>query len=405
MSSMNPGLVSPLLSGMDFDVQSALLESCERLALEDGAVLLEPGQENHHLYILTQGRMAAFLTEDNSQPGFPIFPGECIGEMSIIDGQPVSARVVSVGESHLVAVAEDHFWERLAPLPGVARNLLRLMSKRMRDRNQVMIHAVEQELQLAHLHKELVTAGAIQMGMLQHHRPFFPRHPGLDIHALLTPAKEVGGDLYETLQLDDDHIMVAVGDVSGKGMPAALFMMRTLTLLRAQAGAGVAPQDLLPALNRLLCENNEADMFVTLYVAILSLRTGRLQLLNGGHNLPLLSRQGAPFEVLDQAKGPLLGVLPGARYKMAETILSPGDRLLLYSDGVTEAENTQGQWFSLERMRDFLDRINPDLDMNETFVALAEEVTRFANGAAQSDDITLLGLRMPDMNQLLVAAT
>ena len=391
--------MSPLLFGLSPEAQTALLAACAPLTLEDGAVLLEPGQENHHLYLLTQGRMAAFLTEDSSQPGFPILPGESIGEMSIIDGQPVSARVVAVGECRLLVMPEAFFWDRLAPLPGVARNLLRLMSKRMRDRNQVMIRAVEQELQLAHLHKELATAGAIQMGMLPHHRPFFPRHPGLDIHALLMPAKEVGGDLYETLQLDEERILLAVGDVSGKGMPAALFMMRTLTLLRAQAGAGLAPEVLLPELNRLLCENNETDMFVTLYVAILSLRTGQLRLLNGGHNLPLLSRQGQSFEVLDQAKGPLLGVIPGARYRMAETTLAPGDRLLLYSYGVTEAENGLGQWFSLERARALLDRLDPDLDMNQAIAALAAAVARFADGAAQSDDITLLGLRMPDGSQ------
>jgi sigma-B regulation protein RsbU (phosphoserine phosphatase) len=170
MPTSQTDLINSLLCGVDLNEQSALFDACTRLTLADGAVLVEPGQENHHLYILMHGRMTVFLTSDTSQPGFQIVPGECIGEMSIIDGQPVSARVVSVGESHLVAVPEAHFWEHLAPLPGVARNLLRLMSKRMRDRNQMMIRAAEHELQLAHLHKELAAAGSIQMGML-------PRHP------------------------------------------------------------------------------------------------------------------------------------------------------------------------------------------------------------------------------------
>lgn len=179
-------------------------------------------------------------------------------------------------------------------------------------------------------------------------------------------------------------------------MPAALFMMRTLALLRAQAGAGRAPQDLLPKLNQLLCENNATDMFVTLYVVILSLRSGRLLLLNGGHNLPLLSRQGEPFEVLAQSKGPLLGVIPGAKYQMAEITLSPGDRLLLYSDGVTEAENLQQQWFSLDRTRAVLDACDASKDMNYLVGTLVDAVNCFAGGAPQSDDITLLGLRMPE---------
>lgn len=399
MSGAQPEPISPLLHGVSVDAQAELLAGCTQLTLQDGELLIDVGQDNHHLYILTRGRMAALLTGDSAQPGFPIVPGELIGDMSIIDGQPVSARVISVGESQLVAIHEDYFWERMAPYPGVARNLLRLMSKRMRDRNQVMIRAIEQDLQLAHLHRELASAAAIQMGLLPNQRPFFPRFPELDIHAVLKPAKVVGGDLYETMQVENDQILVAVGDVSGKGMPAALYMMRTLTLLRAQAGGGLQPEELLPVLNRLLCESNEADMFVTLYIAILSLRTGRLRLLNGGHNPPLLSRQGAAFEVLNQAKGALLGVMPNAQYTMAEIFLSPGDRLILYSDGITEAENTQQQWFSLERMRLFLDQIDSALDMKQSVDALADEVNRFAEGAMQSDDITILGLRMPELLQ------
>lgn len=385
-----------LFHGLAPEFIETLLARCEERQLEDGDVLVQPGEDNHHLYILRQGRMSVHLTSDDSRPGFDIAAGECIGEMSIIDGQPVSARVVSRGASQVLAISEAVFWNHLVPTPGIARNLMRQMSARMRARNQTLTQALEQRLAMEHMQKELASAGAIQMGMLPHQRPLFPRHPQVDAHALLIPAKEVGGDLYDAIDLGDGRILAAVGDVSGKGMPASLFMMRSLTLLRSLANAGGAAQDLLPTLNRLLCEANETNMFVTLYLVLLDPRNGRALLLNGGHNLPLLSRAGAPFQVLDQARGALLGMMPGARYQAAEIELAPGDRLLLYSDGVTEAENPEGGWYGLERARALLDAQPATASMECLVEALVAGVQDFAASAPQSDDITLLGLRVPD---------
>jgi sigma-B regulation protein RsbU (phosphoserine phosphatase) len=186
---------------------------------------------------------------------------------------------------------------------------------------------------------------------------------------------------------------MAVGDVSGKGMPAAMFMMRTLTLLRSQGCAKGTTEQLLPTLNRLLCEGNETDMFVTLSVVLLSTRDGRITLLNGGHPPPLLSRQGGPFQMIDEAKGPLLGVLPQARYHSAELSLAPGDRVVLYSDGVTEAEDPGHSMFTLDRTIASLDRQTRHKPMADLVDALFQDVAGFTLGAEQSDDITILALR------------
>lgn len=370
-----------------------ILSTSRRIRLADGERLIEAGQDNHHLYLLLTGRLEARLTSDTTHAGMHIAPGEAIGEMSILDGQRTSAHVYSVGECEVLAVHEDDFWRHLAPLPGVMRNLTRLVIQRMRANSERMTQAHEEQLRFEHLRKELAAARNIQMGLLPHRSPLFPHHGQVEVHAHLLPAKEVGGDLYDAFPVDDEHILVAVGDVSGKGMPAALFMMRTLTLLRAQ-GSGKRPGgQFLPTLNRLLCEGNEADMFVTLCVAILSVRSGRMTLFNGGHPPPLLSRGGGPFEAVTGTKGALLGIIPEPRYQCLELTLSAGDRLVLYSDGITEAENPERDMFTQARTQAALDDCPTDGAMDGLVARLSQAVSDFAAGSEQSDDITVLALR------------
>jgi phosphoserine phosphatase RsbU/P len=384
----------PIFEGINHSSHiAAALTASRRIRLRDGEMLIEAGRPNHHLYILLSGQMQARLTQDDAQTGMPISPGEAIGELSIIDGHAASAYVYAVGESELLAMHEDDFWRHLAPIPKVMRNLTRLITHRLRLNSERMIHSLEQQLKFDHLKRELAAARDIQMGLLPHHVPLFPRHDQLDIGAYLLPAKEVGGDLYDAFPISEDQVLLAVGDVSGKGMPAALFMMRTLTLLRAQGCTKNALDQLLPTLNQLLGEGNETAMFVTLCAAVLSVRDGRLTLFNGGHPLPLLSRQGAPFEVVRGAQGPLLGVMPQARYQHIDITLAPGDRLVMYSDGVTEAENPAQEMFSLARTQAALNDESPQGNMDNLVARLAGAVAEFSSGSEQSDDITILALR------------
>lgn len=382
-----------LFQGLSDPRIDEVLASCRRLSLADGERLLEAGQENHYLYILLDGRMEARLSSERSEKGIAIAPGEAIGELSILDGQKTSAHVYSVGESDVLAVDEEAFWQRLAPLPGVMRNLTRLVTHRLRASSERMLHTLAEQLKYEHMKKELAAARDIQMGLLPHGTPLFPHHPQVEVHAHLVPAKEVGGDLYDAFPVDDEHLLLAVGDVSGKGMPAALFMMRTVTLLRSLGRGKLPDEQFLPTLNRLLCEGNEADMFVTLCIAVFSVRTGRLILFNGGHPPPLLSRAGGAFEAVTGAKGALLGIMPEVRFQSRELTLAPGDRLVLYSDGVTEAENPQQDMLGLERAQALLDDCPADTPMTGLVARLTEGVHNFAAGAKQSDDITILALR------------
>jgi sigma-B regulation protein RsbU (phosphoserine phosphatase) len=373
-------------------IKSALSAS-RRIRLADGELLIEANTVNHFLYILLAGQLDVRLTLDTNEPVKTILPGELAGEMSIIDGHNTSAYVISSGDSELLALHEDDFWRDLAPLPYVMRNLTRLVVHRLRTSSEQIIRNLEQQLKFEQLKQELAAAREIQMGSLPHQVPLLPEHQQVEVFAHLLPAKEVGGDLYDAYAISDNHIMVAVGDVVGKGMPAALFMMRTLALLRAQARSKEPLEQLLPALNRLLCEDNETGMFVTLSVAILSVDAGSVLLLNGGHPAPLISRQGGSFQTASGAKGALLGISPDARYKGISLVLEPGDRMLLYSDGVIEAENSAAELFAIERTLDALNQCPPDTPSEGLVAALTRAVVAFSGEADQSDDITILALR------------
>lgn len=369
------------------------LSASHRFRLQDGETLIEAGRDNHHLYILLAGQMEVRLTQDTAQFGMPITPGNTIGEMSIVDGGKTSAFVCSVGDSEVLAIHAEVFWRHLAPLPGVMRNLIHYITRRLRLTSERMIDSLEDQLKFEHLKKELAAARDIQMGLLPLQVPLLPHVPQVEVHAHLVPAKEVGGDLYDAFSIDENHILLAVGDVSGKGMPAALFMMRTLTLLRAQGSEAASWDQLLPRVNRLLCEGNGTDMFVTLSIAILSLQNGHLTILSGGHPPPLLSRQGEAFQEINGAKGPLVGISPLARYQSLELTLAPGDRIVLYTDGVTEAENPAQDMFSLEQTRAVLNAHSGDGTITALVTTLADAVETFSSGTEQSDDITILALR------------
>lgn len=382
----------PIFQGVE-EPQALLstLPTARMIRLVNGELLLEADADNHHLYILLSGSLEVRLKRDALACAY-VRPGESVGEMSLIDGNLTSAFVLSVGESEVLALHESDFWGSFSTHPTVMRNITRQMIRRLRLASEQMIRSLEQALRVEHLEKELATARDIQMSALSHKTPLLPHHPQVDVFAYLAPASEVGGDLFEALPLDDGHILLAVGDVAGKGMPAALFMMRTLTLLRAQAHVKKHREQLMATLNQSLCENNESTMFVTLNLAIVSVNDGRLTLFNGGHPPPLLSRQGGPFELVGGTKGALLGVAPHVRYQSTDIVLAPGDRIVFYSDGVTEAENPECAMFSTERAQAALDCCPGDSDMRGLVRALTNAVADFSSGAKQSDDITLLAL-------------
>ena len=240
---------------------------------------------------------------------------------------------------------------------------------------------------------ELSIATRIQASMLPCIFPPFPNRPEFDIYAMMVPAKEVGGDFYDFFMVDEDHLAVVIADVSGKGIPAALFMMTTRTLIKTLALKGISPAQVLDEANARLCENNEADMFVTAWIGILTISSGKFVFANAGHNAPLIRRKGEGFVALKTRPGFVLAGMEGTRFHQAETVLLPGDMLFLYTDGVTEATNPQEILYGEDRLKQALEA-RYTKNLKEFLSGVKAELDAFADGAAQFDDITMLVLRV-----------
>ena len=241
------------------------------------------------------------------------------------------------------------------------------------------------------IHAELNVARKIQADALPNVFPAFPGRTDFDICALMDPAKEVGGDFYDFFLVDETHLALVIGDVSDKGVPAALFMMTTKTLLKARAGRGGTPGEILRDVNDRLCEGNGSGMFVTVYLAILDLKTGECHSANAGHEHPAFRRNGGRFELVKYAHDPMLGLVPSLSYSDRIFSLSPGDTLFVYTDGVPEAKDMDGRVYGMDGMTDALNRANGGT-VAGLLDALRADVRAFVGNAPQSDDITLLAV-------------
>ena len=267
-----------------------------------------------------------------------------------------------------------------------------LEKKRLRD--QVNAH-------LSRLEQELEAARDLQMSMLPQAFPPAVRHCPVDVWGLVHPAREVGGDLYDFFTTADGSLCFFVGDVSGKGMPAALFMARTKSLIRIatelmreREGAAAPPADIIARVNRELCQNNSDMMFVTLFFGMLSLDTGEVLYCNAGHNPPYRVNGGAP-QPIEDAKGMILGIRPHATYTTGRLVLAPGETLYLYSDGVTEAHDPGGDLFCEHRLEAVL-CTHAGRGSRELIGGVTEALKGFVGTAPPSDDITMLALRWLD---------
>lgn len=243
---------------------------------------------------------------------------------------------------------------------------------------------------------ELSVATQIQADMLPSIFPAFPNHPEFDIYATMTPAKEVGGDFYDFFLVDEDHLCLVMADVSGKGVPAALFMVIAKTLLKNSAQTGMNPARILETVNNQLCEGNQAEMFVTTWLGILQLSTGRLVAANAGHEYPVCRRAGGDFALVKDRHGFVLAGMEGSRYREYTLDLAPGDRLFLYTDGVTEATDEHQQLYGTRRLLDALNR-SRDADPRTLLQAVQADIHAFVGAADPFDDITMLALEIKGM--------
>ena len=238
---------------------------------------------------------------------------------------------------------------------------------------------------------ELNVATQIQADMLPRIFPAFPERKEFDIYATMDPAKEVGGDFYDFFLVDEDHLAVVIADVSGKGVPAALFMVIAKTLIKNHAQNKETPGDVFTHTNEQLCEGNDAGLFVTAWMGVLEISTGRFVYVNAGHNPPLLKRAGGRFEWLKSRPGFVLAGMEGVRYRENDMVLEPGDCLYLYTDGVTEATSAGQELFGEQRLQDALNEA-AGLPVHELLPRIKEKIDTFVGDAEQFDDVTMLGL-------------
>jgi serine phosphatase RsbU (regulator of sigma subunit) len=240
--------------------------------------------------------------------------------------------------------------------------------------------------------QELAHAAQIQQSILPHQFPAFPDRKDFQLHAAMVPAKEVGGDFFDFFLLDPEHLGFVIGDVSGKGVPAALFMAVSRTLLRAFAQHRATPGECLAYMNSNLAVQSDSAMFTTVFYGILDTRTGELQFANGGHNRPyVLSVDGKPLP-LSTESGPIVGIMDGFAYDTYTGRLAPGETLVLYTDGVTEARDKSDTFFGENRLEQLLSAHCGE-SAEQLVASLHAAVQEFAIGEPQADDITVLALR------------
>jgi sigma-B regulation protein RsbU (phosphoserine phosphatase) len=350
--------------------------------LKGGAILVALPTHHVQAAIRRQARMAVAVS------GLVL----ALGSLMAVVGAGTISRPIANLTAMTRRIAGGDFTQRI-DIP--ARNEIGVLAASFNEMTRRLNESIEslKETTAAkeRIESELKIAHEIQMSMVPKTFPPFPDRREFDVFATLVPAREVGGDFYDFFFIDDDRLLFAIGDVSGKGVPAALFMAVVKTLLRATAGTAADPGDILRRLNDDLSRDNESCMFVTLFCGILHVGTGEIDYSNGGHNLPF-HLHGRGLTPLDNPGGGALGVAENGVYPSARLRLGPEESLFLYTDGLTEAMDAAGELFSDERLEQLLRRTRAP-GPRQLLGLVVEEVNAFSAGAPQADDITGLVLR------------
>jgi phosphoserine phosphatase RsbU/P len=410
---MNESLISqvPLFATLPPEEIRRLARTLRPVSYVADTILFHEGEHGDRFYIVVEGQIAiikALGTADERLLGVR-GPGEFVGEMSLLnrDGLRTASVRVRAGTKVLELTRAD-FDALLYRHPSLAYEMLRVMSARLSESHQRTMRDLHEknrrlaaayaDLQAAQaqiieqetMARELRLAREIQESMLPRS---LPRPAGLDIGARMLPARMVGGDFYDLFPLDADKLGIVIGDVSGKGVPAALFMALTCSLMRAEAARALAPEDALRRVNQQLIGRNAKGMFVTLLYSVLHLPTRTLTLVRAGHDLPLMCDATGALLPLARGRGHPLGLFPAPILDKQTATLPPGCTLLLYTDGATETPDAQGELFGLERLEAAL-RGEPCTSAQALCDNLVQRLATYRGAAPQADDITLVVARL-----------
>jgi len=346
-----------------------------------GDVLFKKGDKADKMFYIKKGSLR--LIELNKI----IKEEQVIGEMGIFSPfKERTASAVCADDLEVYTMGRDEVIKFFGEDPTLAINLMQISIKRFIENLRKETEAKER------IESELRIARDIQTSMLPRKFPPFPERKEFDIFAMMDPAKEVGGDFYDFFFVGKNRLCFVIGDVSGKGVPAALFMTITKTLIKTEALRGLSTPEVLSRVNNILCPDNQTCMFVTIFCVMLDLETGELEFANGGHNPPLVCIDKGRFDFIDVPKGFVVGAMENSKCGSGKIVMKPNDVIFLYTDGVTEAMNEQNELFSEEKLKSCLVPLK-DKDVVEIVKGVREEMKQYTQNAAQSDDITMLVLK------------
>lgn len=359
-----------------------LLEAMDRIRFDTGEDIVRAGDPAEDgMYIILDGRVK--VLDLNGRLINEMEAGEVIGEMALIKDSTRAATVRADGPvdcAHISKGLFEQIAEKNKSVYGALLDLLYTKTTRIvreRERNR----------------SELEIAARIQTGYLPKDFSPFQDMPHIRTTARMRPARGVGGDFYDMFKIDDHRLGFVVADVSGKGIPAALFMVLSKAYIKNYMRLDMPLDQMAVQVNNQLCENNEEELFVTCFICVLDTESGELTYVNAGHNRPAVSRKGGAFQFLECPADVPFGIMEGMTYRLQKDRLEQGDRIYLYTDGVTEAFNENEQMFSDKRLLEVLNRKTGLEDDPEAFVSyLYQEVEDFTGNALQSDDITMLYL-------------
>jgi len=395
-------------------VSDAEVEALADVAVEQtyppGHTLCSEGALEHVFYIVADGQVAITqrLGEHDKRVLTVRNPGEFFGEMALIENKPRTASVTTVVETTVLEIYEDVFNDFLGNSPTIALALIRSITASLRASDQAAIadlslknielakayedlKAAQQSLVAKErLERELEIAGEVQRSLLP---TKFPEAKGYSFAGRNVPARHVGGDLYDVIKIDDEHVGLLMADVSDKSIHAALIMAVTRTLFLSHARRSLSPSEVALAVhNGLLEVSSNDDMFVTVFYGVLHLHSGNLRYVRAGQDRPLLFRaDGSAPQTLD-AEGRFLGMLPGLTLEERSTRLAPGDLLVAYSDGIPDAVDTEIGSYGLERLIELISR-NRSRSTGEVCDVIFSDVFAFRGAAPAFDDITVLVAR------------
>lgn len=409
---MDKSIISqvPLFSTLPSEELELLASELKEVDYPSGTVLFREGDHGDKFYIVVSGGIEIIKAIDTSNERLLAVRGTCefIGEMSLLnrDGlRTASAR--TQGQTRVLEMSRVDFDELLHQKPSIAYEMLRVLSSRLRaahnesikelkEKNRKLTEAYanlkaaqEQIIEKEIMDRELVQARDIQVSMLPR---VLPRIEGLDLGASMVPARMVGGDFFDVIPLDQDRLGLVVGDVSGKGVPAALFMALTRSLLRAESSPSASPEKVLRRVNHHLLGMNAKDMFVTILYGVLNRQTHNFVYVRAGHELPQVWHENGQLTTPEIGGGQLMGIFPNPILETQTLSLPPGSTLLIYTDGVTEARNEDEEFFGEEGLIAAV----PGL-LNKTAQEICDSLihilTDYHGAAPQADDITLIAAR------------